>query len=94
MAYKCTNCQQRYAEHQSLLNLVLIDLEPVCQYQTGTSECSITRSCLLYTSYLSVHFLVNKYNIKAIRSYDALDFQIVGECNLYDQPYLCYEKAL
>ena len=44
--------------------------------------------------YLSVHFLVNKYNIKAIRSYDALDFQIVGECNLYDQPYLCYEKAL
>ena len=44
--------------------------------------------------YLSVHFLVNKYNIKAIRSYDTLDFQIVGECNLYDQPYLCYEKAL
>ena len=44
--------------------------------------------------YLSVHFLVNKYNIKAIRSYDALEFQIVGECNLYDQPYLCYEKAL
>ena len=44
--------------------------------------------------YLSVHFLVNKYNTKAIRSYNALDFQIVGECNLYDQPYLCYEKAL
>lgn len=45
-------------------------------------------------NYLSVHFLVNKYNTKAIRSYDALDFQIVRECDLYDQPYLCYEKAL
>ena len=44
--------------------------------------------------YLSVHFLVNKYNTKAIRSYAALQFQIVGECDLYDQPYLCYEKAL
>lgn len=44
--------------------------------------------------YKSVHFLVNKHNIKAIRSYDALTFNIVGECDLYDQPFLCYEKAL
>lgn len=44
--------------------------------------------------YKSVHFLVNKHNIKAIRSYDALVFQVVGKCDLYDQPFLCYEKAL
>lgn len=44
--------------------------------------------------YKSVHFLVNRYNMKALRSYAALNFQTVGECELYDQPFLCYEKAL
>ncbi len=44
--------------------------------------------------YKSVHFMVNKYNIKAIRSYSHLDFNVVGECNLYDQEFLCYEKEL
>lgn len=42
----------------------------------------------------SVHFLVNKNNEKALRSYAHLDFQLVGECDLYEQPFLCYEKAL
>ena len=42
----------------------------------------------------SVHFLVNKYNQKAIRSYAAFGFNVVGECFMYDQDFLCYEKAL
>ena len=42
----------------------------------------------------SVHFLVNKYNIKAIRSYAVFGFDVVGECHLYDQDFLCYEKEL
>lgn len=42
----------------------------------------------------SVHFLVNRNNVKALRSYAHLKFQMVGECNLYDQPFLCFEKAL
>ena len=50
---------------------------------------------VLYSQgYKSVHFLVNRYNMKALRSYAALNFQTVGECELYDQPFLCYEKAL
>lgn len=49
---------------------------------------------LRHQGYKSVHFLVNKQNKKALRSYAALDFQTVGECELYDQPFLCYEKAL
>ena len=50
---------------------------------------------LLYSQgYKSVHFLVNRYNMKALRSYATLNFQTVGECELYDQPFLCYEKAL
>ena len=42
----------------------------------------------------SVHFLVNKLNKKAIRSYAVFDFQIVGECDLYNQPFFCYEAPL
>lgn len=44
--------------------------------------------------YKSIHFLVNKNNLKALKSYNKLDFNVVGECNLYEQPFLCYEKPL
>ena len=44
--------------------------------------------------YRSIHFLVNKYNVKAIRSYAAFDYNVVGECHMYDQDFLCYEKEL
>ncbi|WP_242835478.1 GNAT family N-acetyltransferase [Butyrivibrio sp. AC2005] len=44
--------------------------------------------------YKSIHFLVNKYNEKAIRSYSFFNFNVVGECFMYDQDFLCYEKEL
>ncbi len=44
--------------------------------------------------YKSIHFLVNKYNIKAIKCYSSFGFNVVGECFMYDQDFLCYEKAL
>ena len=44
--------------------------------------------------YKSIHFLVNKYNMPAIQSYAKLGFNDVGECYLYDQDFLCYEKEL
>ena len=44
--------------------------------------------------YKSVHFLVNRLNTKALRSYAVFGFETVGECSLYDQPFICYEKAL
>lgn len=44
--------------------------------------------------YKSVHFLVNKTNEKALRSYRHLHFQRVGECWLYEQPFWCYEKEI
>lgn len=43
--------------------------------------------------YKGVHFLVAKDNVKAIRSYDKLQFQVVGECYMYEHDYLCYEKC-
>lgn len=42
----------------------------------------------------SVHFLVCKTNQKALRSYDKLNFNIVGECRLFGEEWWCYEKRL
>lgn len=42
----------------------------------------------------SVHFLVCKTNIKAIRSYAKLQFDVVGECELFGESWWCYEKKL
>ena len=44
--------------------------------------------------YKSIHFLVNKYNEKALRSYSHLHFSKVGEIFLFEQPFYCYEKEI
>jgi Acetyltransferases len=44
--------------------------------------------------YRGIHMLVNKYNVKAIRCYAVFGFRIVGECHMYDQDFLCYERDL
>jgi len=41
-----------------------------------------------------VHFLVCKTNLKAIRSYNKLGFDVVGECELFGEEWWCYEKHL
>lgn len=51
-------------------------------------------SALKERGYKSIHFLVNRGNKKATACYSHFDFDIVGECNLYDQDFLCYEKEL
>ena len=42
----------------------------------------------------SVHILVNRENITAIRSYAHIGFRVAGECCMYNQHFLCYEKPL
>ena len=44
--------------------------------------------------YQAVHLLVAKDNVKALRSYDKLNFENVGECELWGHMYWCYEKTL
>ena len=44
--------------------------------------------------YKSVHFLVNKLNVKALRSYAVFGFDTLGESSLFGKPFLCYEKSL
>lgn len=42
----------------------------------------------------SVHILVARDNLPAIRSYARFGFRTAGECEMYDQHFLCYEKKL
>ena len=42
----------------------------------------------------SVHILVNRDNLKAIRVYACFGFRTSGECDMYNQHFLCYEKEL
>ena len=44
--------------------------------------------------YRSLHLLVNAKNIPAIRTYGFFHFDQVGECDLYNQHFLCLEKDL
>ena len=44
--------------------------------------------------YRGLHFLVIPGNKPAVRCYDAFGFNIVGECDLWDRHFLCYEKEL
>lgn len=36
----------------------------------------------------------NALNVKAIKCYEKLGFDVVGECHMFEQDFLCYEKAL
>lgn len=51
-------------------------------------------SVLKDRGYKSVHYMVNKLNVKALRSYSKLDMRVAGETFMYQQPFICYEKEL
>ena len=42
----------------------------------------------------SIHYMVSENNAKAVRSYAHLGFALAGTCEMYGQPYLCYEQKL
>jgi len=42
----------------------------------------------------SIHLLVNKHNVPALKSYDSFGFNVLGDVYMYDQPFWCYEKEL
>ena len=51
-------------------------------------------SVLKERGYRSVHYMVNKLNVKALRSYSKLDMRVAGETFMYQQDFICYEKEL
>ncbi len=42
----------------------------------------------------SIHFLVDKHNVKALKAYSHFGFKTVGETFMYEHEYLCCEKEL
>lgn len=42
----------------------------------------------------SIHYLVSKHNILAQKAYSRLQFNLVGECSMYNDEYFCYEKEV
>ena len=44
--------------------------------------------------YRGVRFLVNRDNVRAIRSYAVFGFRTAGVCRMYGQDLFCYEKEL
>ena len=42
----------------------------------------------------SIHYLVSKYNLLAQKAYSRLDFKLMGECELYEDSFYCYEKEV
>lgn len=44
--------------------------------------------------YKGVHYLVSPENERALRSYAKLNFRYCGECDLYGQHWMCFEKEL
>ena len=62
----------------------------------GLARCLVAHVMeeLKRRGYRSVHFVVNCLNEKALRSYAAFRFDRVGECDMYNQHFICCEKAL
>ena len=68
---------------------------PACQNRGLAREMvAHVLGVLKQRGFRSVHILVNRDNVKAIRSYAHIGFRTAGECEMYGQHFLCYEKAL
>ena len=68
---------------------------PACQNR-GLARIMVSHilQVLKDRGFRSVHILVNRDNLKAIRAYACFGFRTAGECDMYNQHFLCYEKAL
>lgn len=67
------------------------------QYQNkGIAGIMIIQLCKILEKrgYNRAHYMVYPFNKRALAAYKRLDFDFVGECNVYDHHWLCYEKQL
>ena len=70
-------------------------VKPACQNR-GLARKMVFHvlSVLKERGFRSVHILVNRDNFTAIRVYAHFGFHTAGECEMYGQHFLCYEKEL
>ena len=68
---------------------------PACQNRGLAQQMvAYVLDVLRQRGFKSVRILVNRENVKAIRSYAHIGFRVTGECCMYHQHFLCYEKKL
>ena len=72
-----------------------VAVAPACQNR------GLAKKLVLYVAevlkrrgYRSIHILVYRGNFKALRTYAFFGFRLVGECHLFGEDFLCYEKEL
>lgn len=72
-----------------------VAVAPDCQNR-GIAKRLVTyvADVLRKRGYRSIHILVNRDNIKALRAYAFFGFRLAGECFMYNQHFYCYEKEL
>ena len=61
----------------------------VVEYCSGSMILSISHALLQRKK----GFLIMEHNM-AISAYAPFGFDVVGECHMYDQDFLCYQKEL
>ena len=70
-------------------------VSPACQNRgLARKMVAYMLDVLKARGFRSVHILVNRDNLKAVRCYAHFGFREAGRCEMYDQHFLCYEKAL
>lgn len=72
-----------------------VAVEPDCQGQ-GIAGLLVEHSMevMKQRGMKSIHLLVNKHNIPALKCYDKFGFTNLGDTFMYEQPFWCYEKKL
>ena len=88
-------------EDGEIIGTITVDEDPQVEVRTDMQNQGIARQLLQHgmeelkkQGKRSVHFLVCKTNKKALRSYEKLHFDVVGESDLFDEDWWCYEKEL
>jgi len=68
-----------------------------CDYQRQGLAAKMIEHVMEYgreKGFKGIYYLVSKHNLLAQKAYSRLGFQLVGECQLYEDDFYCYEKAL
>ena len=68
---------------------------PACQ-DRGLARKMVSHvlDVLKQRGFRSVHIIVNRDNVKALRCYAPFGFRKAGECEMYGQHFLCCERKL
>ena len=80
-------------EDGEIIGTITVDEDPQVEALTCWSE-TLQPSAELSRLGVRTDMLVCKTNKKALRSYEKLHFDVVGESDLFDEDWWCYEKEL